>query len=57
MQFTLDKISSLVHHQFTTCYLRKATNSAGPGVRLSATDSAQHVDQIRTLYERSLDES
>ena len=30
---------------------RKATNSAGPGTRQCATDSVQHVDQIRTQYE------
>ena len=33
---------------------RKITNSAGPGARLSATLSFQHVDQIRTLYESKL---
>ena len=30
---------------------RKAANSGGTGARQSATDSAQLVDQIRTLYE------
>ena len=42
---------------FTSCLLllvspyRKPTNSAGTGARQSATDSAQLVDQIRTVYE------
>ena len=49
MQFTLDKNPSMIF-LFTTLLLvvpcRKATNSAGPTV-----SSAQHVDQIRTLYE------
>ena len=44
------KYDCLVHHPLTSC-IRKATNSAGPGARQSTTDSAQHVDQIRTLYE------
>ena len=47
MQFTLDKNPSKIF-LFNTCLLliipcRKATNSAGPGARQSATDSAQHV--------------
>ena len=48
MQFTLDKIPSKIF-LFTTHLLllviphRKATNSAGPGARQSATDSAHHV--------------
>ena len=56
MQFTLDKNQSK-NFLFTTRLLllvipfRKATNSAGPGARQSATVSAQLVDQIRTLYE------
>ena len=56
MQFTLDKNPSKIF-LFTTLLLlliipcRKATNSAGPGARESTTVSAQHVDQIRTLYE------
>ena len=56
MQFTLDKIPSKVILFITQLLLlvipfRKATNSAGPGARQSTTDSAQLVDQIRTLYE------
>ena len=56
LQFTIDKNQSKIF-LFTTSLLllvipcRKATNSAGPGVRQSATDSTQHVDQIRTQYE------
>ena len=56
MQFTFDKNPSKIF-LFTTHLLllvipcRKATNSAGTGARQSATDSAQLVDQIRTLYE------
>ena len=56
MQFTLDKNPSKIF-LFTTLLLllvipcSKATNSAGTGARQSATDSAQLVDQIRTLYE------
>ena len=56
MQFTLDKNPSKIF-LFTTLLLllvipcRKATNSAGTGARQSATDSAQFVDQIRSLYE------
>ena len=49
MQFTLHKNPSKIL-LFTTLLLvipcRKATNSAGPGARQSATDSAQLVDQI-----------
>ena len=56
MQFTLDKNPSnkllfTAHLLLLVIPCRKATNSAGPDARLSATDSAQHVDQIRTLYE------
>ena len=36
-------------YNFLQC--RKAMNSAGPGARQTFTDSDQHVDQIRTLYE------
>ena len=49
MHFTLDKIPSKMF-LFTTHLLllvipfRKATNSAGPGARQSATHSVQHVD-------------
>ena len=55
MQFTLGKIPSKII-LFTTQLLlvipfRKVTNSAGSGARKSTTDSVQHVDQIRTLYE------
>ena len=56
MQFTLNKILSKIF-LFITCLillvipLRIATNSAGPGTRLSTTDSAQHVYPIRTPYE------
>ena len=56
MQFTLEKNPSTIF-MFTTRLLllvilsRKATNSAGPGARQSATDPAQLVDEIRTLYE------
>ena len=56
MQFTLDKNPCKIF-LFTAGLLllviprRKATNSAGTGARQSATDSAQLVDQIRTLYE------
>ena len=56
MHFTLDKNPSKIL-LFTTRLLllviscRKATNSASPGARQSVTDSAQLVDQIRTLYE------
>ena len=56
MQFTLEKNPSTIF-LFTTRLLllvilsRKATNSAGPGARQSATDSAQLVDEIRTLYD------
>ena len=56
LKFTLDKNPSKIF-LFTTRLLllviprRKATNSAGTGARQSATDSAQLVDQIRTLYE------
>ena len=54
MQFTLEKKRSTIF-LFTTRLLilvilsRKATNLAGPGARQSATDSAQLVDEIRTL--------
>ena len=56
MQFTLDKNRSVIFLFITRLLLlvipcRKATNSAGPGARQSATDSAQLVDHIRTLYE------
>ena len=44
MQFILDKIPSRMF-----LFTRKPTNSAGHGARQSVTDSAQHVDQIRTL--------
>ena len=56
MQFTLEKNPSTIF-LFTTRLLllvilsRKATNSAGPGAKQSATDSAQLEDEIRTLYE------
>ena len=56
MKFTLENNPSKIF-LFTTRLLllvipcRKATNSAGTGARQSATDSAQLVDQIRTLYE------
>ena len=56
MKFTLEKNPRKIFF-FTTRLLllvipcRKATNSAGTGARQSATDSAQLVDQIRTLYE------
>ena len=56
MKFNLDKNPSKIF-LFTTSLLllvfprRKATNSAGTGARQSATDSAQLVDEIRTLYE------
>ena len=55
MQYTLDKYLRKIF-LFTTRLLllvipcRKATNSAGPGARQSATDSAQLVDQITSLY-------
>ena len=55
IQFTFDRIPSKIVLFSTRLLLvipcRKATNSAGPGARQSTTDSAQHVDQIRTLYE------
>ena len=55
MQYTLDKIPSKMFlfttHLLLLVPLRKATNSAGHDVRQSATDSAQHLDQIRTLYD------
>ena len=55
MQFTLDKNPSKIFLLTSLLFLvipcRKATNSAGSGARQSATDSAQLVDQIRTLYE------
>ena len=56
MKFTLEKNPSKIF-LFTTRLLllvipyRKATSSAGTGARQSASESAQHVDQIRTLYE------
>ena len=56
MQFTLDKNPSKIF-LFTTQLLllvtpsTKATNSTGPGVRQSATDSVHHAHQLRTLYE------
>ena len=55
MQFTIDKNLSKIL-LFTTLLLlvipcRKATHSAGPGAREYAADSAQLVDQLRTLYE------
>ena len=56
MKFTLEKNPSKIF-LFTTRLLllvipsRKATNSAGTGARQSASESAQLVDQIRTLYE------
>ena len=56
MQFTLEKNRSTIFF-FTTCLLilvipsSKATNSARPSARQSATDSAQLVDEIKTLYE------
>ena len=55
-RFTLEKNPSTIF-LFTTRLLflvilsRKATNSAGPGARQSVTDSAQLVDEIRTVYE------
>ena len=56
MQFTLEKNPSTIFLFNIRLLLlvilsRKATNSAGPGARQSATDSAQLVDDIRTLYE------
>ena len=54
--FTLDKNASKII-MFTTRLLllvipcTKATNSASPGARQSATVFAQHVDQIRSLNE------
>ena len=51
LQFTLDKIPNKMF-LFTTTYFflvipfRRATNSTGPGARLSTIESAQHVDQI-----------
>ena len=48
MQFTLDKNPSKIF-LFTTSLVLLVTT--GPGARQSATDSAQVVDQIRTLYE------
>ena len=56
MQFTLEKNPTTIF-LFTTRLLllvipsRKATNSAGPGAEQSATDSAQLVDEIKTLYQ------
>ena len=56
MKFTLEKNPSKIF-LFTTLLLllvipcRKVTNSAGTGARQSATDSAQFVDQITTIYE------
>ena len=56
MQFTLEKNPSTIF-LFTTRLLllvipsRKATNSAGPGAKQSATDSAQLADEIKTLYQ------
>ena len=56
MKFTLEKNPSKIF-LFTTRLLllvipcRKATNSAGTGARQSASESAQLVDQIITLYE------
>ena len=56
MQLFLDKIPSKIV-LFATSLLflvipcRLATNSTGVGARQSTTDSAQHVDWIRTLYE------
>ena len=56
MKFTLEKNPSKIF-LFTTLLLlfvipcRKATNSGGTGARQSASESAQLVDQIRTLYE------
>ena len=55
MQFTLDKNPSNIF-LFTTRLLllvvpcRKVPNSAGPGAKQSATESAQHVDQIIILF-------
>ena len=55
MQFTLDKNPSKIF-LFTTRLLLLVIpcNSASPGASQSATVSAQHVDQIRTLYESKL---
>ena len=56
MQLTFEKNPSTIF-LFTTRLLllvilsKKAKNSAGPGARQSATDSAQLVDEITTLYE------
>ena len=56
MKFTLEKNPSKIF-LFTTLLLllvilcKKATNSAGTGARQSASESAQLVDQITTLYE------
>ena len=56
MKFTLEKNPRKIF-LFTARLLlldiqyRKAINSASPGARQSDTDSAQLVDQIRTLYE------
>ena len=49
MQFTIDK--NQVRFCCSPPPCRKATNSAGPGARQGATDSAQLVYQIRTLDE------
>ena len=54
MQVTLDIIPSKrflfsTHLLLLVIPFRKATNSAGPGARLSTSDSAQLVDQIITL--------
>ena len=55
MQFTLDKNPSKIF-LFTTHLLllvipcRKALNSAGPGARQSATDSAQLVELFTHLF-------
>ena len=57
MQFTLEKNPSTIFLFSTRLLLlvyipsRKATNSAGPGAKQSATDSAQLVDEIKTLYQ------
>ena len=59
MQFTLDKIPSKIVLSNTSLFLlviqcTKTTNSAGYGAKQSTANFAQHVDQIRTLYESKL---
>ena len=51
MQFILSMILLFTTRLLLLVQSRKATNSAGPGARQSATGSAQLIDEIRTLYE------